>query len=1085
MYKSKFFMQLSVFMFSLFLLSGCGSNNSQAALGLAPDGDGNVSTSIATLAISGGDVTVSQNSEAVTIRVKALTKDDRLATDGKVLAQYLEPDSLTSGELTPSEVDISEGFATFVYVAPKDLQHQIDSGNNGTSFKFYKENDLSVTTTVNIIFDTTVDTTSSDPISKLILSESTINISKSEETKSITIRGLKLDNTAVINGKVLIQYPSTGSVDAGTVPAEVSITDGVGTFNYVAPVDIVKAATISPAQFKIYDKTNPTVSTTLSVNFGGGASVTPRLSVSPTSVTVSQNSESVGVTVLVTDTNGLSFQSGTVEVLNPNGIGAGFFAQSEVEITNGTATFSYTGPNPLSSGSATFTFRFKENTAYSATWRVNFVPDVGVAPPTIGKLVVSQDIEVGTSGESKTVQVHAFTDSAGTIPATSGIVSVRYPAPVDGVDVGLMSPAESEIDANGIATFTFTAPTPLVNISGGKVFSFTSNGQNVDVDVSYVPKADPANPIASSLNILNGDEINITKNSEVVTIRTRIFGADGNPFDGGNVKIQYPDEAAAGVDVGSFSALSIPCVNGIADFIYNAPSNLAGRSDTLLFTFYHDSTGSAASDNLNITMDPDPDQLVLVNYELNMAASDGNNTMGLKEGKTFTVAVTDEDGNALSTDANYTIINMNPLIADVNDTLGNPAPLTIEGINANFSVRSKIKSGILPIKVSVSFIDANGQNQILDRIFNIVIFSGPPTAMSISYISTDQDEAHAQFIEVFSVKLTDEYDNPVNTRPMIHVGAIAGYAKDATIYPKIKANVDAGIAIDANESFSTSKLYNGNLIALREDAKIETLGVSQAKITLKQNTLNNGGDNDYDLTNVVNDPYNNNIATFGNGYIYEKLGKWDIISADNSNKEITIDEKYNDEGIPAVYDMGFAIGNNFRQDTCQFGDEWVLTTESDDGTYQVDSSGYVRVRMPYDYYLVGKDVMVYVNLVGTVKGATDITTKIGEAKLRTLRGHELFPDPKSYTIPLGSPLTPGYIFPFRMKDTVEWYRNANIGGASIIVSGDGAYCTNRVVNDYRTCDGGGVAFVSYSCAGGTADGSVTMSDAVVSNELQY
>ena len=1078
MYKSKFFMQLSVFMFSLFLLSGCGSNNSQAAL--SPIIDDNVSTSIATLSISGGDVTVSQNSEAVTIRVKALTKDDRLATDGKVLAQYLEPDSLNSGELTPAEVDISEGFATFVYVAPKDLQHQIDSGNNGTSFKFYKEGDLTVTATVNVIFDTTVDTTSSDPISKLILSESTITINESEEEKSIKITGLKLDNTAVINGKVIIQYPSTGNIDAGTVPAEVSITNGTGTFIYKAPVDIINAATISPAQFKIYDKTNPAVSTTLSVNFGGGASVIPRLSVSPSPVTISQNSESVSVTVLVTDTNGLSLQSGTVEVLNPNGLSAGYFNQSEVEISNGIAPFSYTGPNPLSFGSATFTFRFKENTAYSTTWGVNFIPDVGVAPPTIGKIVINKDVEVGTSGESKTVQVFAFSDTAGTVPAASGIIKVNYPSTVETLDIGVMSPAEAEISTNGIATFTFTAPDPLVNIAN-QTFTFTSGVVSDTVEVTYIPKPDVDNPVADSLIILNGDEINITKNSEVVTIRTRIFGADNNPFDGGNVKIQYPTEASQGVDVGSFSALTVECVNGIADFIYNAPSNLAGRENEapLDFTFYHDSPGSA-SDAVAIRMTPDQDQLVLINYELNMAAADGNNTMGLEQGKTFTVAVTDEDGNELPSDANYTITNMNPLIADITDTQGNAAPLSITGINANFSVTSQKKSGVLPVKVSVDFVDANNQAQTLEKIFNIIIYSGPPTAMSISYVGTDQDDAHAQFIEIFSIKLTDKYNNPVNTSPMIHVGAIAGYAKDATVYPAIETAVQATrdgtyTAIPAASHFNNSGLYNGNLIALRNDADISNYSVTQSQVVI-------GNTMDYDTTNV--NTFNNVFVSFGDGYVYQKSGKWDIDSIDIATDTLILDEKY--DSASNGFDMGFAIGNNFRQDTCRFGEEWVLTTESDDGTFRVDSAGYARVRMPYDYYLTGKDVVVYTNLVGDVLGATDETVRVGEAKTVTLRGHELFPDPISYSIGAGAS-NEDFTFGWRLKDTEEWYRNGNFGAPDWQTSGDGVSCSYAAVNDYRNCElEDGIAYITFTCSNSAAEaGSITMGDNAVARELDY
>lgn len=326
---------------------------------------------------------------------------------------------------------------------------------------------------------------------------------------------------------------------------------------------------------------------------------------------------------------------------------------------------------------------------------------------------------------------------------------------------------------------------------------------------------------------------------------------------------------------------------------------------------------------------------------------------------------------------------------------------------------------------------------------------------------------------------------------MIQVGAIAGYAKDQTIYPAIKNEVDAGTAI--TKSFTDNGLYNGNLIALRKDAKIDSAAGDQSTLTLNPSTTA------YDIDTLY--PFNNVVVTFGDGYVYHKSGKWDIASFD-SDTQITLDEKFDD--VSTGFDLGFAIGNNFRQDTCRFAQEWVLTTESDNGTYQVDESGFARIKMPYDYYLSGKDIVVYVNLVGDVLGATDATLRVGEAKKHTLRtASGLNPQPSGgYVVPADS-THHIYSFKYMISDTVEWYRNANLGGFTFEVSGEFTSCGYRAadgddligwISDYRSCNGNlgeyteGVTQIYIDCintdASGVAGG-IMLTDAIVSTELAY
>ncbi|MEA3522469.1 MAG: hypothetical protein U9R50_05805, partial [Campylobacterota bacterium] len=564
MYKNRFFMKLGVFLFALFLLSGCGSNNSQGVISNSPSvPDTNTTSTIAKLSIADGDVTVSQNNEGVSIRVKALTKNDSLATEGTILAQYLEADNTGSGDLTPPAASISEGFATFTYVAPKDIQNQIDSGNNGTSFKFYSAEDTSITTMVSIDFNTT---------------------GESE---------------------------------------------------------------------------------------GGGGNPIASLTVSNGDMILSQDAEAVTVNILATDSDGAPLQSGTIRVRYPeDAVRVGLFSTDEVTINSGIASFSYIGPDPIyyryrsfpyvgEDDLVVFSFEYKENPTYVADWEVSFIPEVEpIEPPAptyrIASLAANEDITVTTDGEEPTIKVLAF--MSGNVPVPEGTVSVIYPPDVATKNIGTFSPAKAEI-VDGIATFTYTGPTPLIaDVSQTFTFRATNYPTATDtMSVNYAPQIDIDNPIANTLiimndsdnNISNGNTIEITKYSEVVNVKVRVYGVDNNPFDGGNVKVQYPDIILSGTDVGSFASLSVPCVNGVADFTYTAPSDLQGRTDSFEFTFSHDSEGSPATSSLEMTMNPETGQIVITTYELHMLPSDGNNTMNLESKKAFTAKVVDEDGNEI------------------------------------------------------------------------------------------------------------------------------------------------------------------------------------------------------------------------------------------------------------------------------------------------------------------------------------------------------------------------------------------------------------------------------------------------------
>ncbi|MBN2896079.1 MAG: hypothetical protein JXK05_09350 [Campylobacterales bacterium] len=1105
-----FVMKLGILLLSLFVLAGCGSNNSQSIPESAPVVvDPNASVAPASMAIYGGsNKTVSESGQTLTITIQAWTKSNTPA-EGVILAQALESDG-KNGILSPASASLVNGLATFTYTAPDNLQDEMDANNTQTSFKFYSQtSDIDPVTAYIDFVSATLGDPAVRPASLAVYGGTQKTVALNGQVLSITIQAWTKDDTPA-EGSILAQALENDGKNGLLTPARVDLVNGLATFTYTAPDNLQAEidANNTQTEFRFYSQTSDITPATVQINFDttlvGDPTGNPiaKLEVLNGSTVINEGGAQVAVQLLAKDSFGYAVKGGVIRVKYPaNAVRVGIFSADEVIVgENGIATFNYTGPDSIYYGSASFVFEYKNDTNYTATWNVSFIPiyepvDPGEPVYPIASVASNEDIVANTDAYTKTIQVLAM--MSGNVPAPAGKISVVYPADAATKNIGYFTPATADI-TDGIATFTYHGPTPLIGDTD-QLFTFrATNYPNVSdtVKVSYVPKIDPAQPVAQTMSVVNDDDNNpangkliaIKQNSQVVKIKVRVFGVDNNPFNGGNVKITYPDVAVNGTDVGSFASLSAPCVNGEAEFTYTAPANLQGRSDSFVFTFYHDSESSPASQGLTMQMSPSGNQLVLANYSLIMSGADGNLSMNIESGKTFTVTVVDDKGNTLTQNATYTITNEYTTLGDINDTTGAGATpnLAIVGISANFSITTKKKSGTFPIKVSVAFIDVNGQARTLQATFNVTIFSGPPTAMSISYVSTDQDTVHSQFIEVFSVKLTDKYNNPVNTQPMIHVGAIAGYAKDPTQYPPIKAAVDATrnsipTVIPANASYATSRLYNGNLLALREDAKVDEDSIDQAIVTIKTNTLG-GVSTSYDLTGL--DVYNNILVLFGDGYVYHKSGKWDLSSVSGTN-QLKVNEKF--EGTTPTYDIGFAIGNNYRQDTCRFGEEWVLTTESDDGNYRVDESGYARIKMPYDYYLTGKDVIVYANLVGDVLGATDATLRVGEAKKVTLRGHELTPDPEEGWVIPANISSPGLFFPFkfRMKDTVEWYRNGHVGQITPVISGDGVSCSLTYESDYRNCDSEGVVIVGFTCTNSGTVGSISLEQAPVGTELKY
>ncbi len=530
----------------------------------------------------------------------------------------------------------------------------------------------------------------------------------------------------------------------------------------------------------------------------------------------------------------------------------------------------------------------------------------------------------------------------------------------------------------------------------------------------------------------------LTQNNEVYSVTVLVFGPDNAPYEGGKVKVAYPDKVLDGVDVGSFAESEVEVHSGKAVFNYTGPDDLkklVESGDTQsIFGFYHDSNPADIKE-FTFIYQPEADQIVLKDYMIEQSVTELS--LGLESTRQMSFFVQDDAGNKVADadvlDMNVTLLS--PQLADLQDSTNRKGDsLTFTNVNnVTVSLISYKISGIVPIKVSSRFKDANGDIQTLSKVFNMVILSGPPTAISISYASTEQKEDEAKFIEHMVVTVTDKYFNRVNTKPAISVSLIAGYTRDASTQGRLYAT-NGGELSEATNSFSVSSANFANV----------------------------------DVANDI-------LVTFGKGYTYASSGKWEISGISDDNHTLNLlDDVTKDETA-----LGYAVGHNYRQDTCRTGREWVGFASLSDNSVQLDVNGMAKVDIDYDYYLTGKDVVLAINITGKDAKTQEIT-KLGEGVKITLRSTGF--DDRSESIPAGAA---NYVvhLPVKISNTGEWLRNANFV-AKLTTSDNIAVNRIEMHGNVGSCSIDGISYLLLDVneTQGKA-GSVGISDIMVSDEF--
>ena len=651
-----------------------------------------------------------------------------------------------------------------------------------------------------------------------------------------------------------------------------------------------------------------------------------------------------------------------------------------------------------------------------------------------------KSITVGLDSQHKIITILVFKSNGAVVD--TGSISVRYP---DKITNGVVNGGEfvkNRVEINdGKAVFEFVGPPQLKAIDPLNFNFVYDQDQNykTTLTVNYVPDIPKI--------VLDNNHLIIKKNGEVKTIAVKVYGKDNEPYPDGHIQVKYPDALLDGKDVGSFQNSSVEVKNGEASLIYTAPNPIDANT-SYLFGVFHDVNPILSNTDLNISFAPDVNQTVLKNYRLH---ADYETKMDLNISKGMVFSVMDDQNNSLS-DGDIVSINatiLNPNLGFLEDTDGNKGTSisTTKKNGVHINIHSNTLSGLLPIKVDAAFIDANNKEQKLTRIFNVIVLSGPPTAMSLSYAGTSQDKEHAKFIENWVLTVTDKYNNLVNTNPTVSTGMITGYAtRSGDAQPDASQNLK-----DAKYLFYSAKDGDGNLT----DGALDTFKT-------KYKTFAN-----VDLVNQY-------LVTYGKrGYYFNTFGKWDISSVED-DQTLALKDDYNGTNVSG---LGFAVGNNFRNETCS-GESRVANVYPKDNNYVLGDNGNMIIQVEYDYYLVGKTTLLWANLLGS---SDKKIKKVGIANVVTLRGDGLTGE--SYNFAKGFSGIVRLLV--HIKDTVEFYKNANFVYKVEVQAEDASWSILDDSMDYgiMDCNNSGVGYVDVNISDGGKGGSVSLTNVLVAPEF--
>jgi len=383
----------------------------------------------------------------------------------------------------------------------------------------------------------------------------------------------------------------------------------------------------------------------------------------------------------------------------------------------------------------------------------------------------------------------------------------------------------------------------------------------------------------------------ITKAGEKKTIQ--LVSVDGNNI---GVDTNFTIEQLNNqdnVDYGSFNTNTLATnASGSASFIYTAPNDITALHERNI-------TITENSENIQKTLQIKFSNTMTegnaTDYEINAVV---DNSTGLNSTGSFVIHI-QKVGNA-----NVSIAPDD--VKDVNISTHFTKQLTILDTNYTNAAIQTIKydthtiSGTVVIDISAEIFNGK-KDVVLTKSIPLTILSGPISAVSLHYVSTQYDDGLGLFKDKYTIHAVDKYANPVNTKAQLSPTLINGF-KTVSSNGKISNDGTNTVFEDTSATFNSS-------VDLSDNDRLIVLPTASA---------------------------------FKKMY----LGGWTISSVDSDTK-LTLVEDYNDS---AQSSLRYIIGNEnrFIRDRVALAD-----IQSTTGSYITDENGNVQFNVTYDPILVG------------------------------------------------------------------------------------------------------------------------------------
>lgn len=963
-----------------------------------------------------GNITVSSVNESHFVTLSVTDENGLFINDGVF---NIKGFNAKYGSFTESSVNIENGRALFEYVAPSDF-------TDLTSYDFtFIDSNLNKSVLWKVTFDQPNLTTLKIEKPSIILTQN---------AQSETIKVLAYDDKKQPINKQFISIKDY-SIDPSKgyfTREKAEVIDGIATFEYVGPNPLTRQ---NDNNITLQSDRNASVSDTLNIKYQPSSEQKAIASITHDgNVTATSPNETFNVLLFIKDEKGNFINDGTIEVegFDPK---YGSFSSVSANVVEGKATFAYTTPKSIEN-LIDFNFTFQDkNSNINVLWQVDFNPS------TLKTLQVEENvITIDSDAQDKTIKVVArdqngkpFSGKEVTLFVKDGNTTTSYET---NTSIGYFNSEKVEL-VNGEALFTFYGPRTLVN-TPDKNYEFKIVGEEVDTNASFTMLYRPNKPEVGIVSFDENSSYVATINGESIKLNVKVSNAQGSPMASGIVRAIYPTEWSK-TDVGLLLNDTAEVQGGRATFEYRAPNDMNKTNSYLSqnsegnFTKWYFSYNDTAANEEYITINyrPAPNQVVITNYEMEFKSVDvANNIFPIESQYTFTVKLLDQDKNLADNDKVKSInvkLASNLLgILDTDNTTKSSANIN-NSSSFSFVLKSGTKSGTVPIIATIKYTDNNGFEQNMSKAYSVIVQSGPATAMSINLINTETSDEYAGFKSRYEIKVVDRYGNLINSTPTFSTGIIAGYAGFSAATP---SNARFTHANDSYGTITTNNEFN-----------------------VTNNSFNT------DVVEIGNDT----LVTFGQGYTYNVSGNFAFNVNTDNNNSVKLNEDLN--LTQNETNISYALGHNFRQ-IIGTANEAVARVVSEDENYTINSDGRAIIDLFYDPYLVGKDVVLWVNLVGDkVYGDSNSSSgHFGEAKVFTLLGKGISVSNEVMTIPKSGALVSS-IYYVTIDESVEDYRhgrfnyNTDIKGevdCNVTDSMEGSRTSNAI---YRN----NVGFIQAKC----------------------